>query len=100
MLSNTNAIHWHIHAVIDGFYGAGDGRLFRPHIPVLPDASAKPDERIFRKVLSEAGLKPEETLFVDDSFRNCRMAESLGIQVFHSRSRKIGSVCWSNDGGE
>ena len=46
---------------------------------------AKPDERIFRKVLSEAGFNPEETLFFDYYSENSRMAESLVIKFFNSR---------------
>jgi putative hydrolase of the HAD superfamily len=46
---------------------------------------AKPDKAIFEKMLSEANLLPEETLFIDDSEANCQAAASLGIQVHHYR---------------
>ena len=86
MLSNTNALHWDY--VREGLPVPGDIRLedcfermflsFRMHL-------AKPDAGIFLRVLSEAGLRPGETLFIDDSEENCRAAETLGMQVFHSR---------------
>jgi len=43
---------------------------------------AKPDAEIFRAVLADAGLAPEETLFIDDSDANCRTARSLGIDTY------------------
>ena len=42
---------------------------------------AKPDEEIFRKVLSDTGVSPDETLFVDDSKANLEAAEKLGIKT-------------------
>ncbi len=86
MLSNTNAIHW-AYSCRELMAPAGlkaedcFDRIFLSFQMHL----AKPDERIFRRALTEAGLKPEETLFVDDSYENCRTAERLGMQVFHSR---------------
>ena len=86
MLSNTNAMHWAYSCrELMASTGLEMGDCYDRIFLSLQMHLAKPDERIFRKVLSEAGLKPEETLFVDDSSENCRMAESLGIQVFHSR---------------
>ena len=42
---------------------------------------AKPDEEIFRKVLSDVSITPEETLFIDDSKTNLDSAEKLGIKT-------------------
>lgn len=42
----------------------------------------KPDERIFRHVLTEEKLLPEEVLFVDDSAHNVAVASQLGIRTF------------------
>lgn len=41
----------------------------------------KPELPIFEKVLSENQLKPEKTLFIDDSKANTEAAASLGIQT-------------------
>ena len=43
---------------------------------------AKPDAVIFQKVLDETGILPEETLFIDDSEANCRVAKTLGISTY------------------
>ena len=39
----------------------------------------KPDPKIFDKVLKAHSLKPEETLFVDDSIQHVESAKTLGI---------------------
>ncbi|MDR0976434.1 MAG: riboflavin biosynthesis protein RibF [Prevotellaceae bacterium] len=83
LLSNTNGIHWdysrqHVfnyrgHTVEDFFH-----HLFVSYEMHL----AKPDPAIFRRVIDETGIRPEETLFLDDSPANCRAAESLGIRTY------------------
>jgi len=42
----------------------------------------KPSREIFEYVLRDAGLKPEETLFVDDGPANCKAAEELGFHTY------------------
>ena len=43
----------------------------------------KPDSEIFEFVLDQNQLKPEETLFVDDTRENTDTAASLGIKTWH-----------------
>ena len=42
----------------------------------------KPDEAIFRHVLMNERMLPDETLFIDDGPRNCAAASQLGIHTF------------------
>ena len=42
---------------------------------------AKPSREVFLKVLSDEKIKPEETIFVDDSPRNVEAAAKLGIRT-------------------
>ena len=42
---------------------------------------SKPGEDIYRKMLAEGNMQPEETLFVDDGARNIEAAKALGIQT-------------------
>lgn len=84
LLSNTNAIHWdyicknafdyHRFRVND--YFEDTFLSFKMHL-------AKPDKSIYERMLQEANLLPEETLFIDDSEANCKAAEELGIQTHH-----------------
>ena len=41
----------------------------------------KPGEEIFLRVLDAEGFKPEESLFIDDSQRNCATAAKLGLKT-------------------
>lgn len=43
---------------------------------------AKPDRGIFDHVLKDAGIKAEETLFLDDGPSNIRIAQELGFQTY------------------
>jgi putative hydrolase of the HAD superfamily len=43
---------------------------------------AKPHEKIYAEVLRQADIKPEETLFIDDSKVNLEGAHALGIHGF------------------
>ena len=43
----------------------------------------KPEPDIFLKALAADGMKAEETIFVDDSLKNIRAAEALGIRGLH-----------------
>lgn len=43
--------------------------------------SSKPGDDIYRKMLVEGGMKPEETLFIDDSEKNIEAAKRLGIRT-------------------
>ncbi len=83
LLSNTNEIHWQ-HSLATGFSWEGHRaedffeRIFLSYELHL----LKPDEAIFRHVLTAAEICAEETLFIDDSAENCAVAASLGIHTF------------------
>lgn len=42
----------------------------------------KPDERAYRLLLEENGLKPEECLYFDDADKNVAVATGLGLRAF------------------
>lgn len=46
----------------------------------------KPDEAIYCKMLERFGIRPEETVFLDDTEANVRAAEKLGIHGIHVKS--------------
>lgn len=49
----------------------------------------KPDAQIFEHVLSDAALKPESTLFIDDSVQHIQAASNLGILTYHLQQEDI-----------
>ncbi len=85
LLSNTNEIH---EAAFNEILYKAHGL---PNIGVLFDkvyfshrlGMRKPMKEIFRRVLDDNGLKPEETLFIDDSPQHVEGAKLLGIQTIY-----------------
>lgn len=83
LLSNTNTIHWEWsvenifsqdgHSVDDYFDG-----VFLSFVLHL----AKPDTRIFQHVIDSTGIKPEETLFIDDLQQNCDAAAAMKFNTY------------------
>lgn len=83
LLSNTNVIHW-MRARNDLFLYKGHTvqDFFRHTFLSYEMGMEKPHEDIFQTMLQEAELKPEATLFIDDSSDNCAAAAKLGLRVF------------------
>ncbi len=83
LLSNTNEIHWRWackHAFPHKGFRVED---YFEHLFLSYEMKmAKPEESIFRRVLDETGIVPKQTLFIDDSKENCRVAETLGISTY------------------
>lgn len=42
----------------------------------------KPSPAIFERLMAEHGIRPDETLFIDDGARNTAAAEALGFRTF------------------
>ena len=42
---------------------------------------AKPDRRVFERVLEEIGEKAEDCLYVDDTMVNCNAAADVGLNT-------------------
>ena len=47
---------------------------------------AKPDKRIFRRVLKKIGMRPSECIFIDDQKHYVKAAEELGIFTIHFKT--------------
>ena len=85
LMSNTNEIHYDLYvrdlqlrfgykefdALFDKSYFSFDIHL------------EKPDPRFFEMILDHEGLLPEETLFIDDTEANIKVAKKLGIRTYH-----------------
>ncbi len=87
LLSNTNEIHLRYYfGLLKEWYGINDmGIFFEKQYYSNLVGKRKPDAEIFELVLHENGLKPEETLFIDDSLQNTEGASRCGIRVLHLR---------------
>ena len=86
VLSNTNEIHAR---TFDNIVGSslGNSALFSEHFEKVYFSHEmnlrKPDAEIYRAVLDDLGIKPEETLFIDDTQANIQAADNLGIHTLH-----------------
>lgn len=83
LLSNTNPIHVREITRRAAALGVDFSGLFERLFLSSEMGKMKPDPAIYRQVLAEAGLIPQETLFVDDNLDNVLAAGTLGIQTIH-----------------
>lgn len=84
VVSNTNAIMWHSSLARAFAQEGGDVNTYFDGVVTSFEAGCcKPDERIFRLCCERFGIKPETTVFFDDSAANCAKASSLGFKAVH-----------------
>ena len=84
LLSNTNSIHWdYVCKNASNYRGFRVNDYFEETFLSYEMHLAKPDKAIYEKVLQDANLLAEETLFIDDSEANCKAAEEVGIHAHH-----------------
>ncbi len=85
LLSNTSSIHiTQVNKILEASTGVEKLEdLFETVFLSYEMGLMKPDTRIYQEVLDKAGLKAEETLFLDDNADNIRGAAELGIETIH-----------------
>ncbi len=84
LLSNTNAIHLEaFNEILRKETGESEGidKLFAKAYYSHKVNFRKPNDDIFNFVAKDADLKPEETLFIDDSRNNIEAAKKLGFKT-------------------
>lgn len=83
LLSNTNPfmMDWGMSKDFSGD-GRSIGDFFDSMYMSYKLRMMKPDERIFRKIITGENIAPEETLFVDDGPKNVEMAQRMGFNTF------------------
>ena len=66
-----------------------DGVIFSCEVQQI-----KPEADIYETLLSRFGLKPEESVFLDDRLENCEVARKLGIHAiqFHDLKQAAGEL--------
>ena len=84
LLSNTNALHLkHFREMFFNDYGFPIDNLFEKTYYSHEIGFRKPNPMAYLKVLEDAVLLPEMTLFVDDLKINTDAAAELGMKVLH-----------------
>jgi len=83
LLSNTNAFHVeYYNDMLNRDFGIQNlDHLMEKAFYSNELGCRKPDKEIYLKVLEQAGIKAEETLFIDDNEENVKVAEELGIRA-------------------
>lgn len=85
VLSNTN--HGHIEHVKKIFREASGGEEFESffeHCFYSHDMHLrKPDPEIYRQVIRQTGVNPQEMLFIDDNRHNILQADALLLKTYH-----------------
>lgn len=84
LLSNSNEIHYDLYVrdlQLRFGYREFDS-LFHKAYFSFDTHLAKPDPDAFEFIINQHDLKPEKTLFIDDSPENISVANSLGIKTY------------------
>ena len=93
LLSNTNAIHWAEGSKQFNYQGHKAEDFFEQIFLSNEIHELKPSPEAFCKVAQMAGIKPEETLFVDDLQVSCDAAAALGFHTYCP----IANTDWMSD---
>ncbi len=85
LLSNTSSIHiTQVNKILKASTGIEKlDDLFETVFLSYEMGIMKPDTRIYQEVLDKAGIKADETIFLDDNADNIRSAAQLGIETIH-----------------
>ena len=84
LLSNTNEIHrLKFHQDFENSFGYSFYDLFERNFYSHEMGTRKPNPEIYEKTLMLAGIKAEETLFIDDIEENTIAAKTIGMNVLH-----------------
>ena len=85
LMSNSNVIHYDLYVRdLQLRFGYNEfDELFNKSYFSFAEHLEKPDPRFFELILDHEDLLPEETLFIDDTAENIKVAKSLGIHTYH-----------------
>lgn len=91
LMSNSNVIHYDLYVRdLQLRFGYNEfDELFNKSYFSFAEHLEKPDPRYFELILDHEGLLPEETLFIDDTEKNIKVAKSLGINTYHIRRDEL-----------
>lgn len=99
LLSNNNEIHyqWIMDYLNREYQLADNSSFFEKDYYSHLLGMRKPDAEIFERVLNNHGLKPKETLFIDDSPQHLETARQLGLKtILASHATALGDLLKSH----
>jgi len=85
LLSNSNEIHYEVYVRdLQLRFGYREfDQLFDKAYFSFDLHLSKPNPEIFEFVMNQHKLKPEETLFIDDTLEHIEAAQKLGLRTYH-----------------
>ncbi len=85
LMSNSNEIHYDLYVRdLQLRFGYNEfDELFNKAYFSFAEHLEKPNPCFFELILDHEHLLPEETLFIDDTGKNIKVAKSLGINTYH-----------------
>ena len=98
LMSNSNEIHYDLYVrdlQLRFGYNEFDA-LFDKSYFSFAEHLEKPDPRFFELILDHEHLLPEETLFIDDTAANIKVAKSLGLHTYHISRDELVRNLFSN----
>ena len=98
LLSNTNEIHYRDYTQrLKRQFGISNlESLFDKQYLSHQIGLRKPHKEVFELILNENNLKPEETLFIDDSIQHIEGAAKMGIQTHWLKDNNLTGFLTSN----
>ena len=98
LMSNSNEIHYDLYVRdLQLRFGYNEfDELFNKSYFSFAEHLEKPDPHFFELILDHEHLLPEETLFIDDSERNIKAAQALGIHTYHIRRDELVRTLFDN----
>jgi len=84
MLSNTSHLHVQVfEKMYANTAGISMHDVFKKIYYSFEIGYHKPDREAYEYVINDAGIRPEETLFLDDTIHNIKASQELGFQAIH-----------------
>lgn len=83
LVSNINPFVWRYARsgeMIDGGHSIDD--YFEKVYASYERGMCKPKREFFELIINDAGIRPEETLFIDDGATNCEIARDMGFVTY------------------
>lgn len=90
LLSNTNQIHYEAYTKdLQMTYEVKDLSHFFEKVYLSHELKIrKPDREVFQIILDENNIKPEETLFIDDTEQHIEGAKKVGLITHHLKLKE------------
>lgn len=103
LLSNVNPIAWkECCRLFQEAYGADIEDVFETLYLSYEMGCSKPGKEIFNKLISDSGIVPEETLFIDDAAANIETGNEFGLHgllydIDHNLEDELYKILNKND---